>query len=264
MRVTLRSVALSGVVALGLIAPALLSSPGYADESTPAVGDCLRAQDTWSPTSPIEVVECTEKHNSEVFQVAPYPSDVGPPSSLTENELYALGGTCSPRAFAAWLGAKVELPMRIVRAISVPTQAEWDAGSRYILCRTLLPNAKWEPRDYVGEIPELFSSTPVFSWLNCLTKAPKSGQSDSSPPVACTSKSKWLLLGGAKVKGKITDQYPNDLQSAADKACAPLVKKFGTKGATGLAALLAKEYVSPGSIWAECYVPVASWNGKVS
>jgi hypothetical protein len=73
----------------------------------------------------------------------------------------------------------------------------------------------------------------------------------------------WLLLGGEKVKGKVTAKYPRDLQAAADKACRMEAKRYAKPGTQVVAALLSKGNVSNEWIYADCYIPVKSWNGRV-
>lgn len=236
--------------------------PASASTDEPAVGDCLIVDDAWSSWSTYSVADCAESHNGEVYEIVAYPADLGAPSTLTDDEAYAISDECSDEAFDAWLGSQnVVLPMKIWSwFITLPTDDQWDAGNRSVLCRTLRPTPRYEALSYKGALPELFAATPLLSWLSCTTKNPKSGA--DNPTVACTSKSKWLLLGGNRVKGKVTKKYPKDLQKAADKACARDVKKYGKKGTKAVAALLSKEHIDPSWIYTECFIPVSSWNGK--
>jgi hypothetical protein len=255
--VTLISITLA---ALG--AASLVSAPAQAEEPKPAIGDCLQVDDAWSGTSTYTIVDCAETHNSEAYEIAMYPSRLGPPSTLSDDDLWQLSDECSDEAFYAWLGADVWLPMSVWSYfVSVPSDEAWEAGDRDLLCRTLRPTPKYDALDYKGAIPELFASTPRLQWLTCMTKAPKSGADNRT--VACNAKSPWLLLGGAPVKGKVTAKYPKDLQAAADKACASSFKRYGKKGTKGVAALLSKRSVGGGRVFTECFIPVKSWNGKV-
>ena len=214
-------------------------------------------------TSSFEIVDCAESHNGEVYDIVAYPSRLGPPSTLNEADLGSLRDECSDDAFDAWLGKDVMLPMAIwTWFISVPSEEAWEGGNRDVLCRTMRPTPQYDALNYKGAIPELFASTPILQWLSCMPKAPKSGANNSS--TACGAKSTWLLLGGVPVKGKVTAQYPKDLQAAADKACASMFKRYGKSGTKGVAALLAKRNVSTGRVFTECFIPVKDWNGKVA
>lgn len=252
------------LAAAALVAASLVGTPALAEEPVPEVSDCLIVDDPWNSWSTYSIVDCAESHNSEVYEVVAYPADLGAPSSLTDEEAWAIGDECSSETFDAWLGSEeVFLPMKVWSwFITLPSDEQWDAGNRSVLCRTIRPTPSYDALSYTGALPELFASTPVFDWLSCTKKAPKSGK--DNPTAACTSKSTWLLLGGARVKGKVTSKYPKDLQKAADKACAKNVKRYGKKGTKGVAALLSKAHVSNDSIYAECFIPVAGWNGKVA
>lgn len=251
------------MTAIGLAAAGLLAGPAQAEETPPEVNDCLLVDDAWSPWSTYSIVDCAQSHNAEVYEVIDYPADLGAPSTLSDAEASAISDECSLDAFDDWLGSgKVFLPLKVWGwFIVLPTDDQWADGDRSVLCRTMRPTARYEPLVYKGALPELFASTPVFNWLSCTTKTPKSGADNPTAP--CTSKSTWLLLGGSEVKGKITSKYPKDLQAAADKACAGAYKKYGKKGTKGIAALLSKRNVSSDFIFADCFIPARSWNGKV-
>lgn len=250
------------VTASALVAgTALMAAPTQAAEPDITIGDCLMVDDAWSGTSDFAVVDCAETHNGEVYDVVAYPSDAGAPSTLTDEEIGRLTDECSWDAFDTWLGAEVNLPLRIWRwYVSVPSDEAWQAGNRDVACRSLRPTASDSVLAYTGALPEIFASTPLQQWVTCAAKTPKSGAPNKTGN--CSTKSGWLLVGGAQVKGKVTAKYPKDLQPAADKACGSLVKKFGKKGTKAVAALLPKEWVDPSTIFTECFIPLASWNGK--
>ncbi len=245
-----------------LVAASVLAGPVQADEAEPAVGDCLQVDDIWSATSTYTIVDCAETHNSEVYEIVAYPGDLGAPSTLTDDDLTRIGDACSPQAFDAWLGADVMLPLAIWWWLgSVPSDEAWEAGDRDVLCRTMRPTPQYDALNYKGAIPDLFASTPVLQWLTCATKSPKSGARNLT--AACGPKSAWLLLGGELVKGKVTSQYPKDVQAAADKACQAKAKRYANPGTKAVAALLPRDSVSNGGIYADCFIPVKSWNGRV-
>lgn len=249
------------LASIGLLFSVGIAGPAAASTEVPAVGDCLSVDDAFANSSAYEMVDCAENHNSEVYEIVAYPDDAGAPSTLSDEELSAIEEGCSFPAFDDWLGAEVSMPMAIWHwFISVPSDEAWEAGGRDVLCRTVRPTPKYDALVYSGAIPELFAKTPLLDWLLCTAKTPKSGVSNSTS--ACAKKSKWLLLGGASVKGKVTSKYPKDLQKAADKACASLTKKFAKKGTKPVAALLPKDYVDPKNIFTECFVAVKDWNGK--
>lgn len=258
-----RHIGLIATTAVMVAGSALVAVPTQAAEAGIQIGDCVMVDDAWSGTSTFTIVDCAVTHNGEVYDIVAYPVNAGAPSTLSEDEISSIEDECSREAFDAWLGSDATLPLRIWRFfISVPSDAAWEAGDRDVACRSMRPTSRNEALSYTGAIPALLVSTPLQGWLNCMMKAPKSGGKNES--ANCTPKSAWLLLGGVRVKGKITANYPKDLQSAADKACGSLVKRFGKKGTKGLAALLPKDWVDPSFIFTECFIPLSAWNGKAS
>ena len=257
-----RRIGLIATAVLGLTASALLAGPSQAAETPVAVGDCLDVEDSWSSTSPYTVVDCETEHNGEVYDIVPYPTRAGAPSTLSEEEISRISDECSFMAYDAWLGKDISLPTRIWSwFVSLPSDDAWADGDREVLCRTMRPTPNYEALRYAGTIPDLIASTPIEQWLNCMPKAPKSGK--PNPTRACDAKTPWLLLGGEPVKGKVTAKYPKDLQAAADKACASVGKRYGKKGTKPIAALLPKSSVASGSVYTECFIPMKQWNGKV-
>lgn len=249
------------IAATGLVASVGLAAPALASVEDPGVNDCLAVDDAWSAASAFAVVDCAEMHNGEVYEVVAYPDDAGAPSTLDEGQIAEIEESCSRQAFFDWLGADVSIPLAIWRSfISLPSDDAWTAGDRDVLCRTVRPTVKYDPMNYEGAIPELFASSPLLNWLTCTAKTPKSGKPNNS--AVCSAKSKWLLVGGMPVKGKVTGKYPKDLQKAANKSCASLGKKYGKKGTKPVAALLPKKWIDPNNVFAECFIPVKSWNGK--
>lgn len=257
-----RRIGLIATAVVGLTASALLAAPSQAAETPVAVGDCLDVEDSWSNTSPYTVVDCEAEHNGEVYDIVPYPTRAGAPSTLSEEEISRISDECSFIAYDAWLGKDISLPTRIWSwFVSLPSDDAWADGDREVLCRTMRPTASYQALRYTGAIPDLIASTPIEQWLNCMPKAPKSGK--PNPTRACDAKTPWLLLGGEPVKGKVTAKYPQDLQAAADKACVSAGKAYAKKGTKPIAALLPKSSVASGSVYTECFIPMTQWNGKV-
>lgn len=229
---------------------------------SPAVGDCLAIEDPASAWSPSKVVDCAELHDSEVYDIVAYPANAGAPSTLSDNEVWAVSDECSYAARWAWLGAEPELPLSLwFWPVTLPTDDQWASGSREVLCRVVRPDASGGAMQYRGSIPRSFAAGPLLPWLYCANGTPKSGADNPQGP--CSKKSKWLNVGGQRVKGKVTSNYPRDLQRVADKKCAKLAKEYGKRGTKARAALLDKELIDPGWIFTECFIPVTRWNGKV-
>ena len=123
------------------------------------------------------------------------------------------------------------------------------------------PGSGFAPK-YISESSELFKSLPLLDWVNCVKGTPKSGKWASWSP--CTSKTKWLVVEGIQVKGKITANYPKDMQAKADALCAKQAKPFLKKGAkTAPVAGLGPKKDSPqGDPFGDCFIALTEWNGK--
>lgn len=108
----------------------------------------------------------------------------------------------------------------------------------------------------------MYASTPILDWLLCVAGTPKSGQWNKS--VTCSGSAKWLIIPGGQVKGKIGKAYPKDLRGMADAMCAKNAKPYLKKGAKAksIAGLGPKSDFPQGDPFADCFIPLATWNGK--
>lgn len=257
---------LSFGVALALGAATLVGvTPSANAGFTPGVGDCLEIdpETFWSGAIVEGYPWCdSREHNAEIYYVAPYPKDFPPPSELGDR-VRELWGLCSQKAFYTWLGIdNSRMPLRIYKSIVIPTDVDWQNDEGVLCIAALFKDGL--PQMMTETIPAQFAATPLTDWLVCLNSAPKSGKPYRHQ--SCTSKAKWIMVNGVMVKGKITSQYPKDLQAKADKLCLargkPLLKS-GWKTAP-VAALLPKEDIGSGPAFAECFIAYSEWTGKLT
>jgi hypothetical protein len=252
--------------ALALGAGLLLahSASATADVVEPKVNDCLLVDgDSYDTTAAFDIVDCAETHNSEVIKVLPYPEDAGKPSTITDRVWELFGGECTYDEMKVWLGAgKVKLPLLAGRNFRLPSDAQWEAGARWVLCGSIRPSATGQAREYEGRLPAIFASTPFLEWAMCVTRTPKSGSWNDTEP--CTSKSKWLFVPGIMIKGKPGKTYPKDFQARANALCAKEAKPFLKKGAKTkpVSGLGPASDFPPGEIYGDCFIAKGDWNGK--
>lgn len=247
-----------GAAALVGVTPA--ANAGY----WPTAGDCITIEPEtfWSGAVGKSYGGCGRDHNAEIYYVAPYPKDFPPPSQLGDR-VRELWGLCPEKAFNKWLGIdQTRMPLKVNRSVLVPTDLQVSNDWGVPCIAALIDNGL--PQTVVEAIPEEFAATPLTDWLVCLNSDPKSGKPYRHQ--SCTSMAKWIMVNGVMVKGKITSQYPKDLQAKADKLCLergkPLLKA-GWKTAPR-AALLPKEDIGSGPAFAECFIAFAEWTGKLA
>ena len=164
-----------------------------------------------------------------------------------------------------WLGAPsgTTIPLRVVRTPRLPTDRQWDAGARWAVCTASHPHPSSYGAESRGTLPDLFASTPRIEWIECLDSRPRSGK--FSFTLGCTSTSKWVYTGYFTVKGRVTKKYPQDLQSTANATCAKASARFAQAGprVKAVAALFPRNYASTRDPYAECFIPLAQWNGRL-
>jgi hypothetical protein len=243
------------------------ATTSQAAESEPQVNDCLTIEDGrfWEPDTLAAIVECDTPHNAEVYAVVAYPADAGAPSTIRDQIWDLFGGECNQGPALAWLGApqSTQIPLRLYTIPRLPTDAEWEAGARWVACTASRPGSGPSGVATISQtLPELYASTTLQDWVNCIKGAPSSGK--WLPWTACTSKSKWLVVQGVQVKGKVTGNYPKDLQAKANALCAKEAKPYLKKGAKTkpVAGLGPKKDFPQGDPFADCFIAFADWNGK--
>lgn len=259
-----RGLAVAASLALGTSLLVGLGASATAAEGDPAANDCLAVDgDLWDSTAPFEIVECAERHNSEVVLIMDYPEDAKKPSSIANRVFEYFGDQCTYNAAKQWLGAgKTKLPMRIGSWVRLPSDAQWQAGARWAVCSSIRPGAKGKPMSYTGKLPEIFASSPLKDWVICAPATPKSGKWTDTAP--CTSKSKWMAINGLFIKGTPGNNYPKDMQAKANAMCAKNAKPFLKKGSKvkPIAALGPAKDFPPGEIYSDCFIAYKEWNGK--
>lgn len=251
---------------LALASSALVGTTAvHAETVAPVADDCIDVprERAFEPYGPIEIVDCAEEHNAQVFAVIAYPDDLGAPSTVAERAWGLFGETCGFDKYLVWLGAgKVKLPIQGFTTPRLPTDDEWNAGARWVACSAFLTDSNDEIIPVTGSLPELYAASSILDWLICVI-TPKSGQ-PNKPSTCTTAKAKWLVIGGGEVKGKISKDYPKDLQPKADAMCAKQAKPYFKKGAKSkaFAGLAPKDGFPQGNPVAYCFILRSDWNGK--
>lgn len=266
-----RFLSLGAVVGLGAAALVGIAPSASAGGFFAEVGDCVKVKsgnvmdegavaEVWIPTC----ASVNYTHNAQVYAIAPYPADFPKPSALgkRKSELWDL---CSDKDFNAFFGLnKPKMPITISRTIVMPRDIDWESEGTAVVCIAVLPDSKGQARSFTGKLPELFAASPLMDWVYCAKSTPKSGTWTAYGP--CGSRSKWLAINGVMVKGQVTSKYPKDLQAKADKLCADRAKSLLKPGAStaARAALWPKQSVKSGPAYADCFIALSDWTGKIS
>lgn len=262
--------AIATLAATGLIAAACLAMPSASADTdaaaAPAKGACLKyvPKVLEQPYGSGQEVDCAKPHNGEVFALATYPEDLGAPSTVGEDIWqYPLCFNSELRKYVT--GKDTAMPLRVWFMPKLPTDAQWEAGARWVACTAYVPNDREEPATVSGSLPSNFAKAkdklPYF-YCAKTSKTPVSGT--DVVDVACSAKSTWLLAAYASVSGEPGNPYPSaDLQAQADANCAKNAKPVMKKGSKVLAIMPLKKYYVMGYTQADCFIAVSSWNGKV-
>ena len=171
---------------------------------------------------------------------------------------------CEQEHVLSWLGAPSDttLPLRVTLMPRLPSERQWEAGARWVVCTASHPKPSNYGAETTGTLPDLFASTPRIQWVNCPREAPVSGR--FSFPVGCTADSPWMYTGSFTVAGKVTKKYPRDLQAKANEVCSKESAAVAKPGArvSAFGALFPRNHVAKRDPYAECFIPLADWNGK--
>ena len=261
----LRRVSGTAAAALAVSVVVLGGVPVRASDPVPTVGSCLQVVDdqVWQNDAPITIVPCGEVHNSDVYNVARYPDDVGKPSEIAGNAGGFFWRKCASVDLEEWLGrVAYAFPVRVFPVIRIPTDAQWEAGARWVACTASMPTGEGGASSYKGKLPSFMAKAPILDLLYCLNEPPQSGSANAK--VACTSKSKWMFVSSGRSEGKVGPDYPRDLQAAANSQCAEWTKALLKPRAKlrPVAAFGPAEDFPTGNPEFECFIAVSSWNGK--
>lgn len=261
---------LAALAAIGLLAAVCVAVPAAsadtAETAVPKKGECLKyaVKVLNQPYGAGQKVDCAKPHNGEVFSLATYPDDLGAPSTVGDS-IWEYPLCFNPELRKYVTGKDTAMPIRVWFMPKLPTDAQWEAGARWVACTAYVPDAKEQPATVSGSLPSNFAKAkdklPYF-YCAKTAKTPVSGT--DVVDVACSTKSAWIIAAYASVSGEPGNPYPSaELQKQADAACAKNAKPVMKKGAQVLAILPLKKYYEMGYQSADCFIEVSSWNGKV-
>lgn len=256
------ALAAGSALALSLVPSVTVASAAEA----PQVGDCVKdsARSAWDPLIPAEMVDCDDSHTGEVSYLGTYPEDLPKPSTIGLGVYEYEQQMCPSEEASKYVsGEQPTITTRLSSTFKVPTDKQWEAGDRTVLCLAVVFSAQGQ-QEWKGSLPEVLAGKGFTQFLACRAKKPKSGVWE--PPQECTSNKQWLLVAETKVKGKATSNpYPGKaVQKAANKACKKKAKAYTKKGTKVrlVAAVPPESDWNAGFKFADCFIPRKNYNGK--
>ena len=94
-----------------------------------SVGDCFNDPDSGDEVANVEMVECGESHDNEVFAAFDIPGDIFPGQAAAQQDA---DRGCSDR-FEPYVGTDY-LDSSLLFSFLTPSDASWDQGDREVLC----------------------------------------------------------------------------------------------------------------------------------
>ena len=188
--------------------PAADPSPGDSVDP-PVLGACrtLTLDEVAAPTNASPVVPCTEKHNTQTYDVGRLPPALAT-AAYDSPEVGAFAYRTCDTGLHAFLGADESLSMRTVLSWAWfrPSEEAWDAGARWYRCDVV---GGGEQSVSLVNLPEtakgLLQGRPDDRWLVCVAGPTVA----DAPKIPCTEPHDWRAVTTIKL-GEPDDPYPGD------------------------------------------------------
>jgi hypothetical protein len=122
------------VTVVALLAAPLLVSACTGNVFELSVGDCYLAPDDPDEITDVEVVDCDEPHDHEVFHAFELPDGEFPDD---EAMVAAIEQECTGEAFTSYVGSEYA-SSEIFLSPLTPSEETWDTGDREVVCTGVL------------------------------------------------------------------------------------------------------------------------------
>jgi hypothetical protein len=214
------AVASSAAMIVGLLAAA------------PAAGAAERAQPTQRPAvQPVQdacydyrsggtkaqaatapAVPCEGPHTAQTFYVRSLPEGFGVPQDASAKKRLRVARACTTDAMNAYLGlTNTKIPSRFQIVTVFPTEAQWNAGERWMRCDVVLRGGKKFAR-FSGTAPALVAATPRDQFDFCTPNVPGSRTKAAYP---CNKPKKNWDHGRRTRPGQHQEELPRHPQGRA-------------------------------------------------
>lgn len=243
------------VVVAGLVSPAIAAAD-------PLVGQCydypaksIRATSTTAPA-----MDCGAQHTGETYYVRTLPDSFGLPSKSSLGGRLSASKPCTIAAMNAYLGlSDRSLPTRFLSVPRFPTDAQWQAGERWMRCDVVLQGGL-ELKKLQGPVQSFVTATPKEIFNFCTQGEPNAVKTAAFP---CTDpKRNWVKLLN-KDLGGAGSKFPGarSVEKSTRKLCGKLGNTYAGKS----------DYPRWWAIWptaagwnkgvrtAQCFVPYSQY-----
>ncbi len=136
--------AIAGALLAGLTfgsAPAAVASSATIRPTQPVQDACYdyRAGGTKAQAATAPAVPCEGPHTAQTFYVRSLPESFGVPKDASAKKRLRVAKACTPDAMNAYLGlTNTAIPSRFQIVTVFPTDAQWNAGERWMRCDVVL------------------------------------------------------------------------------------------------------------------------------
>lgn len=165
-----------------------------AQAASPVVGQCLtyNRTDATKALSPAAAVDCAGPHTAETFYVGTAKGGFARPSKATAPQLLAESGPCTENRMNTYIGnSERTLPSRFLPVLMLPTDAQWQAGERWMRCDVVLQGGTQLART-TGTAAALVAANPPTQFDFCTLGEPNARNTAAYP---CNkAKKNWIKV----------------------------------------------------------------------
>ena len=201
-------------------------------------------------------VDCATSHTAQTFWVGTLPESFGVPEKATAAAKLRATDPCTVERINEFLGMPDRvLPSRFQSVTVFPSEAQWNAGERWVRCDVILRGGK-AFKSFSGTAQVLVASTPADTFNFCTPGVP--GNRSTSAYPCLNQKKNWIMIL-EKDLGTPASKFPGSrsVESRTKKICSNAAKPY----------VVLKKYYPWWAIWpvqsgwnrgvrtAECFVP---------
>ena len=163
-------------------------------------------------------VPCEGPHTAQTFFVGSLPEGFGIPDKASAKSRLRATRACTPEAMNAYLGlTNTAIPSRFQVVTVFPSQAQWNAGERWVRCDVALRGGR-NYTSFSGTAQQLVASTPREQFNFCTPSVPGSRTKSAFP---CTKPKKNWIMVAERDLGKVGSNFPGSrsVERKAKRIC---------------------------------------------
>lgn len=220
------SALLAGALVVGTTLAAA-PSVGAIEAAQPVQDACYdyRAAGTKAQAATAPPVPCEGDHTAQTFYVRSLPDSFGVPDKANAKKRLRVARACTVDAMNSYLGlTNTNIPSRFQIVTVFPTDAQWNAGERWMRCDVVLRGGKTYAR-FADTAPALVAVTPREQFDFCTPNVPGSRTKAAYP---CTKPKKNWIMVAERDLGKIGSNFPGtrSVERKAKRICERIGNKY--------------------------------------